>query len=197
MTAISAEEREVKINMRHKTSMPLLWIGIMSIVMLFAALTSAVVVSKGSRDWVTFSLPSTFLVSTIVILLSSFTYWYAYRSAKKNNLNGLKNGVLLTLILGIFFALLQFISWGQLTGQGIYFAGSSSTVSGSYLYTLSGLHLAHLLGGIISLIVVYVKSRRSLYNSDNLLGLQLSSTYWHFLDGLWVYLYIFLNFIAL
>ena len=110
---------------------------------------------------------------------------------------GLKNGVFITLLLGIGFAVLQFVGWNQLTSQGVFFAGSASTAAGSYLYVLTGLHLAHMLGGLISLVVVYVKSVRSAYNSDNLLGLQLSSTYWHFLTGLWVYLYIFLNFIAL
>ena len=186
-----------KEEIRKKTRMPLLWVGIASIVMIFASLTSAVIVSKGTKGWVDFQLPITFLISTVVIVLSSFTYWWAYRSAKADKLDTLKTGVLLTMILGLTFAGLQFYSWSQLVDQGIFFAGPSSAVSGSYLYVLSGLHLAHLAGGIISLMVVYSKATRKIYNSNNLLGLQASTTYWHFLDGLWVYLYIFLTIIAL
>jgi len=194
---LSVDEKEMKLKLREKTAMPLLWISIVSIVMIFASLTSAVIVSKGSRDWQSFELPSTFLISTIIIVLSSVSYWYAFKGAKNNNLVILKNGVLFTLILGVLFTVFQFISWGKLVDQGIFFTGASSSVSGSYLYALTGIHLLHLSGGLISLLVVYVKSLRSVYSSKNLLGLQLSSTYWHFLGGLWVYLYLFLNFIAL
>lgn len=190
-TTISKDE------LRKKTRMPLLYVGIASIVMIFASLTSAVIVSKGTKAWVDFQLPTSFLISTIVILLSSVTYYWAYRSAKAEKLETLKTGVLLTLILGLTFAGLQFYSWSQLVDQGVFFAGPSSSVSGSYLYVLSGLHLAHLAGGIISLMVVYSKSARKMYTSNNLLGLQASATYWHFLDILWVYLYIFLSIIAL
>ena len=177
--------------------MPLLWVGIASIVMIFASLTSAVIVSKGTKGWVDFQLPASFLYSTIAIVLSSITYWWAFRSAKAEKFDAVKTGVLVTLILGLTFAGLQFYSWSQLVDQGIFFAGPSSAVSGSYLYVLSGLHLAHLTGGIISLMVVYSKATRKMYTSNNLLGLQASATYWHFLDGLWVYLYIFLSIIAL
>lgn len=194
---MTADQAEYKEEIRQKTALPLLWIGIVSIVMFFAALTSAIFVSKSSSKWVTFELPSTFAISTVIIVLSSFTYWYAFRSAKNNDQTKLKLGVLVTLILGLLFAVFQLISWGNLVDQGVFFTGETSSVSGSYIYAISGLHLAHLIGGLISLIVVYVKTSRGHYNSENLLGLQLSTTYWHFLDGLWVYLFIFLNFIAL
>ncbi len=191
---ISVDQKEMKLQLRQKTAMPLLWIGIVSIVMFFAALTSAVIVSKSSGNWQLFKMPITFLYSTITIVLSSVSYWFAIKAAKNNQLTALKNGVLLTLLFGVLFAVLQFVSWSRLLDQEIFLVGS---VSGSYLYVLTAFHLAHLTGGIISLIVVYIKSISSVYNSENLLGLQLSSTYWHFLGGLWVYLYLFLNFIAL
>lgn len=194
---LSIDPALTKDEIRKKTRMPLLYVGIASIVMIFASLTSAVIVSKGTKAWVEFQLPVTFLVSTVVIMLSSVTYYWAYRSAKANRFDAVKTGVLLTLILGVTFAVIQIYSWGQLVDQGIFFAGPSSSISGSYLYVLSGVHLAHLAGGLISLMVVYSKSVRKIYTSNNLLGLQASTTYWHFLDGLWVYLYIFLSFIAL
>ncbi|MEQ9064040.1 MAG: cytochrome c oxidase subunit 3 [Vicingaceae bacterium] len=197
MEAEISQENNYKQELDRKTRMPLLWVGLASIVMLFASLTSAVIVSKSSRDWVSFELPFTFGISTLTILLSSLTYWWAYKSAKAGNFGGLKTGVLLTLILGLGFAALQFISWGILVDQGIFFAGASSTVSGSFLYAISGLHLAHMVGGLVSLGIVYFKASRNRYSTNNLLGLQASTTYWHFLDGLWIYLYLFLNFIAL
>ena len=122
MMAITTEQREMKKMLRQKTAMPLLWIGMVSIVMLFAALTSAVIVSKGSREWVEFKLPETFLYSTITLVISSFTYILAYRSAKKNMPGALKLWVLVTFLLGLLFAVLQFVSWGHLTDQGIFFA---------------------------------------------------------------------------
>ncbi len=194
---VSVDNDEMKKEHRQKTAMPLLWIGIVSIVMVFGALTSAVVVSKGSREWFEFEMPSTFLISTIVIFLSSITYWLAFRAAKRNELNVLKNFVLLTLILGITFAVFQFISYDILVAQNLHFVEKAEKISASYLYVLSGVHLAHLVGGIISLVIVYFNARRSVYNSENLLGLQLSTTYWHFLGGLWIYLYLFLRFYAL
>lgn len=194
---LTIDEQMIKEDIQKKTRMPLLWVGIASIIMIFASLTSAVIVSKSTPAWVNFSLPSSFLISTIVIVVSSVTYWWAYKSAKAGDYSKLKTGVALTLLLGLTFAVLQFISWNNLVEQGIFFAGPSSSVSGSYLYALSGLHLAHLSGGLISLVVVYSKSLKNKYTSNNLLGLQASTTYWHFLDGLWVYLYIFLTFIAL
>ena len=197
MVAEVTEGKDYKAEMMRKTRMPLIWIGIASIVMLFAALTSAVIVSKSSREWMTFELPSSFMISTVVIMLSSLTYWWAYKGAKADKNNQLKNGVWATLILGLTFAALQINGWNHMVDQGIFFAGASSTISGSYIYAISGLHLAHLIGGLVSLGIVYFKASRKRYSANNLLGLQASTTYWHFLDVLWVYLYLFLNFIAL
>ena len=196
MSGQSPEERADRQLLKQKTAMPLLWIAMVSMTMLFAALTSAVIVSKSSREWQSIELPFTFLLSTLAIMLSSLTYWYGCRMARRNRMDALKQAVLITLILGLIFAVLQVYSWSELKNSGIFFTGPSSNVAGSFLYVITGLHLAHLTGGIISLAVVYIKSVRHRYNPDNLLGLQVSSTYWHFLDGLWVYLYIFLNFIA-
>lgn len=197
MVVEEVQDLDYKEEIRRKTRMPLLWIGLGSIVMLFAALTSAVIVSKSSRDWTTFDLPQSFTYSTIVILLSSLAYWWAYKGAKSDNVDQLKKGVLATMILGLSFAALQVNGWRGLVAEGVFFAGASSTVSGSYIYVISGLHLAHLVGGLVSLGVVYFKASRGRYSINNLLGLQASMTYWHFLDGVWVYLYFFLNFIAL
>lgn len=180
---------------RRKAAKPLLWVGIVSIVMLFAGLTSAYIVRADNGNWLIFNLPDMFYISTAVIITSSLTLFAAMRMAKKNNYTGVILGVLFTLILGLVFTYTQFQGWSQLTAKGIVFAGKYSNASGSFLYVLTGLHLAHLFGGLISLLVTLVNSLKKRYNAENTLGLELCSIYWHFLDILWVYLFLFLYYI--
>ena len=99
------------------------------------------------------------------------------------------------LILGVLFSFFQFKGWEQLTTQGVYLTGEGSNASGSFLYVLTVAHLAHLFGGLISLIFVSVKSKLKLYTIDNCLGIELVSIYWHFLSLLWLYIYVFLKFL--
>lgn len=182
---------------KRKTSKPLLWIAIGSIVMLFAAFTSAAIVSKAASSvWVSFNMPIMFYVSTAVIVLSSFTFHWAHLAAKKNEIKKVTVGVLLTFILGLLFTVFQIMAWQDLVKQEVFFAGKQSVAGSSYLYVLSGMHLVHLLGGLIALMVVFFKSAAKRYNSENNLGIQLAGIYWHFLGGLWVYLFLFLFFIS-
>jgi cytochrome c oxidase subunit 3 len=175
------------------TAKVLLWLGIVSMIMAFGGLTSAYIVRKAEGNWFQFQLPKTFLLSTILIILSSFTIQFAYWSAKKNNLVNAKTGMLATLALGLGFVFCQFYSWNVLVANGIFFVGNPS---GSFVYVFSGLHLAHLAGGIIALIVVSAKTILEKYNSENYQGIQLCSIYWHFLDLLWVYLFVFISYLA-
>jgi cytochrome c oxidase subunit 3 len=114
---------------------------------------------------------------------------FALISVKKNNLSGLRTGLIITLGLGLAFCFTQFTAWSKLVEMGIYFTGNPS---GSFLYVLTGLHLAHLIGGIIYLMVVSTRSIQGKYNSGNYLPVQLCAIFWHFLDGLWIYLFVFL-----
>ena len=177
---------------QRKASKPLLWVGIVSIVMLFAGLTSAYVVRADNGNWLIFNLPDIFFISTAVIITSSLTLFLALKMAKKNNQRGMILGLLVTLILGITFTFTQFEGWRELTAKGVVFAGKYSNASGSFLYVLTGLHLAHLAGGLISLLVTLVNGLRRKYSAENTLGLELCSIYWHFLDILWVVLFLFL-----
>jgi cytochrome c oxidase subunit III len=186
---------EEKQQIRQKAAKPLLWIAMISIVMLFAGLTSAYIVRKNVGDWLVFDLPSQFYISTVVIILSSFSMVYVLAAAKKNNSSAITLGLSITLVLGIVFLFSQLFAWRQLVAGGIYLGGSGSNPSGSFLYILSGLHGLHIIGGLIALIVCLIQSLRKKYNSENRLGLQLCSTYWHFLDALWIYLLLFLQFI--
>ena len=190
--SISAEEKK---EIRQKTAKPLLWIAIVSMIMMFAGITSAYVVRQAKGDWLKFDLPFMFYVSTSLIVISSVSMNWAISSAKKNQVKNIKIALLLTLLLGLGFAFSQVSAWGQLVGQKIFFTGITSNASGQFLYFLTALHLAHLTGGIIALAVTYWQSAKERYNTDNLLGLQLCATYWHFLDILWVYLFLFLLFI--
>lgn len=189
VSTITLEEAEF---IRNKTAKPLLWVGMVSIVMLFAGLTSAIVVRRAEANWMLFEFPQAFYNSTLIIIISSITLIYAARSAKADNYAGIKTGVGLTLLLGIGFVFAQFTAYTELVDAGVFLAGAQSNPSGSFMYVLTGLHLAHLFGGIVVLIFVFVKSLLLKYNSQNLLGLQLCSIYWHFLDVLWIYLFLFL-----
>ncbi|MCU0432625.1 MAG: cytochrome c oxidase subunit 3 [Bacteroidia bacterium] len=175
----------------------LLGLGIFSIVMLFAGLTSAYVVRRDGGEWYSLIMPDIFKVSTAIILFSSLTINFALWAFKKNKK---QLGVILmsvTLLLGMGFCFTQVLGWEELTRNGIFFVSPDkqpALISGSFLYLFTGLHLLHLAGGFIALIITTIKSAMGAYNSSNTHGVQLCSTYWHFLDGLWIYLFLFLTF---
>lgn len=234
----STKEKE---ETRKKVAKPLLWLGIISIIMLFAGLTSGYVVVQGDNFWVSAPLPQMFWISTGTILLSSATLIYAKRSALSNNQSGLKMGLVLTFTLGLLFSATQYYSWKEMIGTGNFLAGKISdlkgnfgidysikvqgedlifnnghfygpqdvqlkkpldekinkafNVSSGFKYILSGLHLAHLFGGLVYLLIVLIRSFKARYHPGNLLDLELCGMYWHFLDILWIYLFAFLYFI--
>lgn len=194
-STLSYSEQEEKRVTRAKVAKPMLWLGMGSMVMLFAGLSSAYVVSHESAKWVKFELPQLFYISTAILILSSVTMNSAVMATKKNEFKSIKRYVLITLLLGIAFIVCQFQAWSYLISQGIYFTGKTHNASGSYLYMLTFMHMLHLVAGIISLMVVWVKAAGKKYNSENILGIQLSAIFWHFLDVLWIYLFLFLLFI--
>jgi cytochrome c oxidase subunit 3 len=148
----------------------------------------------GKGDWLQFELPQLFYVSTAAIIISSVTMNWVASAAKKNDYKSMKIASLLTLVLGLAFVLFQFQAWGALVEQKVFFAGKYSNASGSFLYALTGLHLLHLAGGILALIVVWIKTLGQKYNAENMLGIKLCAIFWHFLDALWIYLFLFLLF---
>lgn len=179
---------------RRKTAKPLLYIGIISIVMLFAGLTSAYVVRAGGSNWLLFQMPDIAIVSTGIIVTSSITMLMAQRAIKKDNYGLTKIGLLLTLLLGFAFFITQIMGWKQLTAQGVFFIGKQASASGSFLYFIALVHLLHMIGGLIALMVSLTKSMLKKYSSADYLGIELTAIYWHFLDLLWVYLFLFLYF---
>jgi len=166
-----------------------MWLFIGSVVMLFASLTSAYIVRQAEGNWLYFELPSILTLSTVVILVSSITMQWAYWSAKKDKLEMVKVLVTVTSVLGIVFLILQFEGWKALVGNQVYLVGNPS---GSFLYIITGLHGLHLVSAIVFLLIVLVATYRYRVHSKNLTQIEMCTTYWHFLGGLWLYLFVFL-----
>jgi len=169
-----------------------LWLFIVSIVMFFAALTSAYIVRKGEGNWLEFELPMSFWANSIVILISSLTMHWAYLLAKKNEVKMLKVAMGITGFLGSIFLIGQFIAWGSLVNSGVFFTGPTSNPSGSFLYVLTGMHWLHLISGVVFLMIVVFDVFRFKVHSKRILRIEMCATYWHFLDILWLYLFAFL-----
>jgi cytochrome c oxidase subunit 3 len=173
----------------------LLWFAMISMVMMFAGLTSAYVVSSSRKDWLKdFEMPVAFIISTLVIILSSITFHLAGKSIKANNRSVTTIWLLSTLGLGILFVVFQFLGFNQIIQNGYFFTGSASNVTTSFLYIVVILHLAHLFGGLIALLIIIYNHFKQKYNSTQTLGIELGALFWHFLDILWILLFLFFYF---
>ncbi len=219
----------------------LLYLTIFSICMFFAGLTSAFIVIQADTFWVEFTMPRGFFISTAIILISSITVNMAVQAAKKSLYKKLSRMLGITLLLGIAFAVTQYIGWGQMIERGHYVVGNIEHVEGEYgkdhvytykgkelikedgefylpsdrqrenplrdelmsqrntassfIYVLTAAHILHLLGGLFYLFSLWVKSLRKKFDASNNIKVRLGATYWHFLDGLWIYLLLFFLFI--
>jgi len=181
-------------NRRAKKMM--LWFGIVSLIMGFAGWTSAYIVSSKREDWVSdLDLPSAFYISTAIIILSSITYLLAKKVVAKDNQKMGTLFLVVTFVLGIAFISLQFVGFSQMLENGYYFTGPTSNIKMSYVFLLAAVHIAHVVAGLISLSVVLVQQLRNKYTPENMLGLELGATFWHFLDFIWVYLILFMYFV--
>ncbi|MEC8402560.1 MAG: cytochrome c oxidase subunit 3 [Bacteroidota bacterium] len=186
---LAMEEQAVK---QYKAKKMMLWVGMISMAMTFAGLTSAYVVSSSRADWLSqFKIPGSFTISTLFILLSSFSFYLAKKSLLSKNIKATKILILTTFMLALLFVYFQFMGFADIIAQGYYFTGAESSITTSFLYVLVLLHLAHLFAGIIALLVVYFRLVRGSYSGSNTLGFELAHLFWHFLDILWIYLYLF------
>lgn len=166
-----------------------LWVAIGSIVMMFAGLTSAYIVKSGQAGWHEVKTPNLFLISTAVLLLSSVAVQAALRSFKQRSMVAFRRLLLLTLVLGIAFVVLQWAGFNWLWNRGLHFEGSSG--AGQFLYIIFGLHALHVLGGIVALIILILRQYLGETKSYSSTPVELVSTYWHFVDALWIYLLVF------
>jgi cytochrome c oxidase subunit III len=166
-----------------------LWLFLVSVTMIFAALTSAYIVRMGEGNWREFALPSEMWISTLIVISSSLTLHWGYISAKRDNVEMVKLALALTTLLGIGFLVSQLHVYDVLVANGVHMVGNPSE---SFLYILTGMHGLHLISGVIYLSMVLVDSFRYKVHSKSLIRLEMCATYWHFLGGLWLYLFIFL-----
>lgn len=169
-----------------------LWLFMVSVVMLFGAWTSAYIVKRGEPGWSSFELPGQFWVSSAIIVLSSLTMVWAQLSAGRDRLDQTKLALGITTALGVAFLVAQWLAWGKMVEMNYYFAGRGSNSSSSFIYVLTGFHGLHIISGIVVLVIAMIATFRYKVHSKNMLRLDLCATYWHFLGGLWLYLFVFL-----
>lgn len=166
-----------------------LWLFIVTVVMIFASLTSAYIVRQSEGNWLEFDLPDIFWYNSAIIILSSVFLHWAYLAAKKDDLAKIRLGMIITTVLGFAFLVGQWYSWSALVDRDVFFVGNPA---GSFLYVFTGLHALHLVSGVIFLIIVLISSFRYQVHSKNMDRMEMCVTYWHFLGGLWLYLFMFL-----
>jgi cytochrome c oxidase subunit 3 len=167
-----------------------LWVAIGSILMMFAGLTSAFIVKSNQAGWQEVVIPKFFWYSTAVILLSSLTMQMAVRAFKQREASKYRSLIAVTLVLGCLFLVLQWLGFQNLwEQQHIQFKGASG--AGQFLYVLFGLHAIHVIGGVITLIVIFLKAFVGRTKSYSAVPVEVAATYWHFVDALWIYLLVF------
>ena len=180
---------------KKKSAKPMLWISMISMVMFFAGLTSAYVISMKREDWVSFDLPNAFYISTLLIVLSSVSLMLSQYLLKNDKRQLSLMLAVTTLLLGIGFVWQQYVGFNELKSVGLFFTGPESTVSTSFIIGITFMHVLHLLAGIVVLFVVIYNHFKYKYKPNDLLGFELGAIFWHFVDVLWIYLILFFYFI--
>jgi cytochrome c oxidase subunit 3 len=166
-----------------------MWLFLGSVMMLFMSITSAYIVRQAEGNWLYFELPSLFYITSVIIVLSSATMQWAYFAIKKDNASTAKMMIVITSILGVSFLVGQFLGWKQLVANSIYLVGNPS---GSFLYIITGLHGLHIVSAVIFLLIMLTSILKGKVHSGSMTKMEMCTTYWHFLGGLWLYLFIFL-----
>ena len=172
----------------------MLWFGIGSLIMTFAGLTSAFIVSKNRVDWVNdFPIPTAFYFSLFVIIISSLSLLISKKYLLENkNLSNLF--LVITIVLGLSFILLQFTGFKQIIHQGFHFTGPTSSINSSFIFLIAFVHIIHVLVALFFLVYILIRNFYVQISDQNSLGFELASIFWHFVDILWIYLFIFLVF---
>ncbi len=181
---------------RDRSKKQMLWFGIVSLCMTFAGLTSAYIVSMERRDWLeTYDFPQAFVISTVVIIISSITMILAKNAILSGKRSLTTVWLLITVVLGLLFIGLQYDGiFNELTAQGYFVTGASSSITATFLFLIAAVHVAHVIAGIIVLITVFVNHLKGKYTKDEHLGLSLGATFWHFVDILWLFLFALMYF---
>jgi cytochrome c oxidase subunit 3 len=170
-----------------------LWLGLAGIIMMFAGLTSAYIVKRSQPGWESFTLPRIFLYSTIVILISSVAVQIAVRAFREREMPKYRLFFAITGILGVVFMIMQVIGFYTFQSLGMKMIGMGSNAAYSFVLAIAGLHIVHVLGGVISLIIIFFKAFSSTKRNYDIIPVEIVATYWHFVDLLWVYLFVFFS----
>jgi cytochrome c oxidase subunit III len=165
-----------------------LWVAIASILMMFAGLTSAYIVKSNQANWEVVATPNAFWYSTIAIVLSSLTIQMALRAFKQREMQQYRMFIAITVVLGIAFIVLQYTGFRWMWERGVQWKGAGA---GQFLYIIAGLHAIHVLGGIVTLIVIFLRAFFGRTKNYNSVPVEIAATYWHFVDLLWLYLLVF------
>lgn len=174
----------------------MLWFGMISLTMSFLGITSGYIVSKERADWLTdFQIPEAFYISLFIILLSSITFYFAKKYVIAQQKKQGMIFLIITFLLGITFIILQFKGFSEIISSGYFFTGSESTITTSFIYLVVLLHLTHMLAALISVLVVIYNHYKQRYTIGNTVGIEISATFWHFVDVLWIYLFLFFFFV--
>ncbi|MBW1294653.1 cytochrome c oxidase subunit 3 [Aquimarina litoralis] len=184
------------IEKQRRAKKTMMWFAMVSMTMTFAGLTSAYVVSKTREDWLTdLVFPNAFLISLFIIIASSASFYLVKRAIENENRSLATLLLLTTLALGGLFVFMQFQGFADIMDQGYNFTGPSANIVPTFLYIIVVLHIVHVIVGLIVLLVVIYNHFKQKYKRGQTLGLELGAMYWHFVDVLWVYLFLFLYFV--
>jgi cytochrome c oxidase subunit 3 len=168
-----------------------MWMALVAIVMLFAAFTSALVVRKGgSRDWMPIALPPILYFNTVILLASSVALEISRRALATGTVRRFKVSLNAAAILGVAFIGGQFVAWTQLAAHGVFLATNPSS---SFFYLLTGAHAVHLLGGVTALFYLVWRAPQLASGLKKPVAVDVTAIYWHFMDGLWIYLLLLLT----
>ena len=176
---------------REKTFTQMLYFALVSLSMSFAGLTSAYIISRKRDDWVSFDLPIVFYLSTLLIILSSIAFYFAKKSMQQENKSRTNQLLIASLLLGIAFIYFQYQGYVDLTKAGLFFTGKESNVASSLFDIVAFAHAIHVFVGLIVILVLLFNNARGKYSATDYLGVKLGEIFWHFLGGLWVFLFLF------
>ena len=192
MTASVTEDQRKRIH-PHKFTL-LMAMG--SIVMMFAGLTSAYIVKSNQVNWLQFEMPPMFWYSTVVILVSSLTIHLAAKAFRVREMARYRTLITITAVLGVAFIVLQWLGFGWLVDNGVQIIGAGSNAAGSFIGVITGIHIIHVLGGVVALLFLFFRAYSTRSKTYSSTGIEMAAIYWHFVDFLWIYLFVFYNIVS-
>lgn len=186
---VMSSERSQKMH-PHKFT---LWIAIGSITMMFAGFTSAYIVKSNQAGWEAVQVPKIFYLSTALIVVSSISIFLAQKAMAAREMARYRLLITVTAILGLAFVATQFIGFSELWASKITFKDS---VAGSFFYIITGVHALHVVGGIVALVVLLLRAYNTKTKFYSTAPVETAGLYWHFVDLLWIYLFVFFLLVA-